>query len=166
MPLETKKMGERDLFYIKDGKVSLRNLTQTPLPPLPRDVSLTAHWLAVEGVQPAIPQNPPLDDVNEGAEDKLNPERLLSKEQQLLFEIIKKAMRNTEPGKRKFVEATLTTLRKDSTLPQLLPYCVKFVADEVKSNLTVIPILQNLMKMVEALCTNEDKNLHIEPYVY
>ncbi len=38
--------------------VDFNKLLQTPLPPVPRDVTFSVHWLAIEGVQPAIPQNP------------------------------------------------------------------------------------------------------------
>jgi transcription initiation factor TFIID subunit 6 len=32
-----------------------------PLPRAPLDTSVVAHWLAVEGVQPAIPENAPIE---------------------------------------------------------------------------------------------------------
>ena len=31
-----------------------------PLPKPPVEVGVTAHWLAIDGVQPAIPENTPL----------------------------------------------------------------------------------------------------------
>ncbi|KAF4120660.1 transcription initiation factor TFIID subunit 6 [Geosmithia morbida] len=46
------------LFYIEDEEVDFEKLINAPLPKVPRDMSLTAHWLAIEGVQPSIPQNP------------------------------------------------------------------------------------------------------------
>ncbi|KAL2754818.1 hypothetical protein ACRALDRAFT_1064613 [Sodiomyces alcalophilus JCM 7366] len=46
------------LFYIEDEEVDFEKLINAPLPRVPRDINFTAHWLAVEGVQPAIPQNP------------------------------------------------------------------------------------------------------------
>ncbi len=46
------------LFYVEDEEVEFEKLVNAPLPRVPRDVSLTAHWLAIEGVQPSIPQNP------------------------------------------------------------------------------------------------------------
>ncbi|ROT39053.1 DUF1546-domain-containing protein [Sodiomyces alkalinus F11] len=46
------------LFYIEDEEVDFEKLINAPLPRVPRDMNFTAHWLAVEGVQPAIPQNP------------------------------------------------------------------------------------------------------------
>lgn len=32
---------------------------EAPLPKAPLDTAVVAHWLAIEGVQPAIPENPP-----------------------------------------------------------------------------------------------------------
>jgi len=48
----------QDIYYADDEELSLDDLINTPLPPVPLDVTFTGHWLAIEGVQPAIPQNP------------------------------------------------------------------------------------------------------------
>jgi transcription initiation factor TFIID subunit 6 len=34
-------------------------LVEADLPKAPLDTSITSHWLAIEGVQPAIPENAP-----------------------------------------------------------------------------------------------------------
>ncbi|KAK1018796.1 histone H4-like TAF Taf6, SAGA complex subunit, partial [Friedmanniomyces endolithicus] len=49
------------LFYVEDEEVEFEKLINAPLPKVPREMSYTAHWLAVEGVQPSIPQNPLTD---------------------------------------------------------------------------------------------------------
>lgn len=36
-------------------------VVEAPLPKAPLDTSVVAHWLAVEGVQPAIPENAPIE---------------------------------------------------------------------------------------------------------
>ena len=40
-------------------EVDLVELTSGQLPKIPLGVSLRAHWLAIEGTQPSIPENPP-----------------------------------------------------------------------------------------------------------
>ena len=50
--------GSNEYFYPDDKELELTDLISAPLPALPVDVTLRAHWLAVEGVQPAIPENP------------------------------------------------------------------------------------------------------------
>ena len=39
----------------------LFQIVDAPLPKAPLDTSVVAHWLAVEGVQPAIPENAPVE---------------------------------------------------------------------------------------------------------
>lgn len=48
----------QSLFYVEDEEVDFEKMINAPLPKVPREISFTAHWLAVEGVQPSIPQNP------------------------------------------------------------------------------------------------------------
>lgn len=50
--------GGKDLFFPDEKEVSLLELVGSPLPRLPCDVSVRGHWLAVEGAQPVIPENP------------------------------------------------------------------------------------------------------------
>ncbi|KAF9935534.1 hypothetical protein BGZ65_003288, partial [Modicella reniformis] len=50
------------IFFVEDEELDFETILSAPLPKVPLDVTYTAHWLAIEGVQPAIPQNPtPLD---------------------------------------------------------------------------------------------------------
>lgn len=46
------------LYYVDDDDVDFEKIINQPLPKVPRATSFTAHWLAIEGVQPTIPQNP------------------------------------------------------------------------------------------------------------
>lgn len=46
------------IYFTDDEEVDFDTILNKPLPKIPLDVSFTAHWLAIEGVQPAIPQNP------------------------------------------------------------------------------------------------------------
>ncbi|KAI9189231.1 histone H4-like TAF Taf6, SAGA complex subunit [Blastocladiella emersonii ATCC 22665] len=53
------KRADANVFYMDDEDLDFDKVLATPLPKLPLDVSLSAHWLSIDGVQPAIPQNPP-----------------------------------------------------------------------------------------------------------
>ena len=54
--------GLPDTFFTPDKEVSLDDEIRCPLPRAPTEVMLSAHWLAVDGVQPATPDNPPVEE--------------------------------------------------------------------------------------------------------
>ncbi|KAF9984663.1 hypothetical protein BGZ75_003759 [Mortierella antarctica] len=54
----TSATGTNELFFVEDEELDFESILSAPLPKVPLDVTYTAHWLAIEGVQPAIPQNP------------------------------------------------------------------------------------------------------------
>ncbi|KAM0863744.1 hypothetical protein ACQ4PT_044383 [Festuca glaucescens] len=56
-------LGHMDLFYFDDREVDFKEIIEAPLPKAPLDAGVVAHWLAIKGVQPAIPENPPIDDM-------------------------------------------------------------------------------------------------------
>lgn len=51
-------LNSADIYFDEDEEIDFDAVLNKPLPKIPLDVTFTAHWLAIEGVQPAIPQNP------------------------------------------------------------------------------------------------------------
>lgn len=52
--------GGHKIYYHDDKEIDLADvIARVSIPKLPQDVSVQSHWLAIDGVQPAIPENPP-----------------------------------------------------------------------------------------------------------
>ncbi|KAK5119810.1 hypothetical protein LTR85_007136 [Meristemomyces frigidus] len=169
------------LFYVEDEEVDFEKLINAPLPKVPREISFTAHWLAVEGVQPSIPQNPISTQSNAelatrgpGANSTLAAlsgndsqgvkppvKHVLSKELQLYFDRVAPAI--MDETNEDYRTAAFASLKTDTGIHQLVPYFVQFVANKVTHNLKSIFILLQSMQLVAALLDNP--SLYMAPYV-
>ena len=63
-PLAFRSVPGTGLFYVPNDEVDVETLLQEPLPKSPQPMVLTSHWLAIEGIQPKIPQNPTIPQVS------------------------------------------------------------------------------------------------------
>lgn len=147
------------------------------------DSNTTAHWLAIEGVQPAIPQNPTPTEAARlsettpkgsnttshaatvGNSDNVTVKPLvkhiLSKELQLYFERVCTAV--LDEHNEALRTAAFSSLRNDPGLHQLLPYFLQFIAEKVTHGLRNLFVLTQMMELTHALLEND--SLFIEPYV-
>ncbi|KAJ8100944.1 hypothetical protein POJ06DRAFT_84672 [Lipomyces tetrasporus] len=161
------------LYYIDDDEVDFEKIINMPLPKVPREVSFTAHWLAIEGVQPAIPQNPlPAESRtsmatsgNTSAEVEVKPlvKHALSRELQLYFErVVTVLTEDSSNGTMK--NAVLNSLGNDPGLHQLIPYFIQFVAEKIRLNLRDASMLYLMLQVLHRLLTNP--TIFIEPYIH
>ncbi|KAF1822679.1 DUF1546-domain-containing protein [Dissoconium aciculare CBS 342.82] len=170
------------LFYVEDEEMDFEKLINAPLPKVPREITYTAHWLAVEGVQPSLPQNPTQADQRSqeltakgqsanptlaamGGNDNVSVKPLvkhvLSKELQLYFERICSAIMDENNDEYRI--AAFTSLRTDPGLHQLVPYFTQFVADKVTHNLKSLFVLTQSIQLLDSILDNP--SLYIAPYV-
>ncbi|XVE72484.1 hypothetical protein DITRI_Ditri11bG0042700 [Diplodiscus trichospermus] len=175
-PLQFKRaVGHRDLFYVDDKELDLKDVIEASLPKAPLDTGITCHWLAIEGVQPAIPENAPVGVIAAPSNGKtyeqkdelpvdikLPVKHVLSRELQLYFDkITELTVRKSDSAL--FKEA-LVSLATDSGLHPLVPYFTYFIADEVSRGLNDYSLLFGLMRVVWSLLQNP--HIHIEPYLH
>ncbi|KAM7204713.1 transcription initiation factor TFIID subunit 6 [Naviculisporaceae sp. PSN 640] len=173
------------LFYIDDEEVDFEKMINAPLPKVPRDMSFTAHWLAIDGVQPSIPQNPTTAETSSkdllpkgpGANPALAAlagndnvsfrplvKHVISKELGLYFNKIQTAILDDDPDEEKarLRTAALASVRYDPGLHQLLPYFVNLITSQVTHRLDDLFVLKAMMELAEALTQNP--NLYLDPY--
>lgn len=174
------------VYFVEDEEVDFERVLREEKLVLPPSVRWTAHWLAVEGVQPLIPENPPAvprDDpssaaLGAAASDKRAGQQaalvkqVLSRELQLYYarlttSILPSGTGTADPTKR---IAALASLRHDAGLQLLLPYLVRWVGEGVVGVLhdgaqddASGRTLEVLLDVISALL--ENATLFVEPYV-
>ncbi|KAI8083274.1 transcription initiation factor TFIID complex 60 kDa subunit [Gilbertella persicaria] len=173
-------LNSNDLYFDDDEEVDFDTVLNKPLPKIPLDVTFTAHWLAIEGVQPAIPQNPTPSDAkaellskrtkshvssNGITTDQVNVKPLvkhvLSKELQMYFERITEAVLSEDD---RLQSQAFESLRLDPGLHQLLPYFVQHIHKKVTQNHKNLDVLEAMLSMSHSLLNN--KHLFVEPYLH
>nr|GAT56810.1 transcription initiation factor TFIID complex 60 kDa subunit [Mycena chlorophos] len=150
------------VYFVEDEEIDFERVLREERITLPRGVSWTAHWLAVEGVQPLIPENPPAIPKEIAPDIKptvltngIGPapataaakrqEEQLQQQQQLVKQVLSRELQlyytrltssllppGADDGKR---DAALASLRTDAGLQALLPYLIKWVGDGVVRSL-------------------------------
>lgn len=166
--------------------MDFEKLINAPLPKVPRDISFTAHWLAVEGVQPSIPQNPTTAEAratelvpkgpganaslaalagNDNVSFKPLVKHVVSKELILFFDKIRGAILDEDPDTEVVIlrKSALESVRSDPGLHQLVPYFVHFIAEKVTHSLNDTFVLRQMMELTAAMIDN--KSLFIDPYI-
>lgn len=71
-PAFRRVQGPNPVYFVEDEEIDFDRVVREEKVFLPKPVGYTAHWLAVEGVQPLIPENPPAlpKPVTEGQDSK------------------------------------------------------------------------------------------------
>ncbi|KZV71978.1 TAF-domain-containing protein [Peniophora sp. CONT] len=172
------------VFFIEDEEIDFDRVLKEEKLPLPSGVRWTAHWLAVEGVQPLIPENPP---AVPRSDDAAGPSRaaipakqqqqnalvkqVLSRELQLYYGRLTAALLDTGIEGSTKRSAALASLRGDAGLQALLPYLVRWVGEGVVSSLkegtqsdSTGRTLEVYMNAIAALLDNS--SLFVEPYLH
>ncbi|ORY71645.1 TATA box binding protein associated factor [Pseudomassariella vexata] len=173
------------LFYIEDEEVDFEKLINAPLPKVPRDMSFTGHWLAIEGVQPTIPQNPSTGEArnqellpkgpgahpalpalagNQAANFRPAVKHIISTELTLYFEKVQSALLddNPDPEVDRLRDAALESISSDPGIHQLIPYFVNFISNEVTHHLDDLFVLRHMMSLTNALIQNPE--MFLDPY--
>mmetsp|Transcript_4327 Transcript_4327/g.5968 ORF Transcript_4327/g.5968 Transcript_4327/m.5968 type:complete len:487 (+) Transcript_4327:127-1587(+) len=163
-----------------DQVVDLFRAVEAPLPRLPLVPSYALHWLAVDGSQPGLPQNPSrLPPTGKSTPKRKKPPGMaksesvdggpvverkvvahsLSAELQAYYKRCIAVIGGEDEAGR---ASALSSLASDAGLQELLPYLTRFIAREVTKNLNNLSRLSALMAMVKAILQNP----HFHPELY
>lgn len=149
----------------------------------PHEVGLTIHWIAVDGTQPDIPQNPagqskelketmqhstaPESEVTSGAGvhvTQLLP-RLLSEELRLYFTRVTTAVERggATPTTRQQQDAALAGIARDPGLQEMVPFLILYISKSLSHHLGNPEHCRTLVRMARSLLVNP--HLHLELHV-
>jgi len=149
------------VYFVEDEEIDFDKVLREEKITVPRGVNWTAHWLAVEGVQPLVPENPPaipreeptpagadakppqpgaaptqgrqLPQATQQNQQNLLVKQVLSKELQLYYTRLTSSLLPPSSSASDTAKriAALASLRADAGLQALLSYLVRWVGEGV-----------------------------------
>ncbi|KAI0770078.1 TAF-domain-containing protein [Fomes fomentarius] len=174
------------VYFVEDEEIEFDRVLREEKLTMPKGVSWSAHWLAVEGVQPLIPENPPAAPKEVDTEGKqtaasvipgkqtqqqpLLVKQTLSRELNLYYARLTSSLhpQTSDQSKR---TAALASLRHDAGLSPLLPYLAQWVSEGVVSTLRSGSQTENDGKMLEVFldvisALLDNQTLGVEPFLH
>ncbi|KAG8805950.1 hypothetical protein FRC17_005256 [Serendipita sp. 399] len=158
-PAGTNSKVAAPVYFVEDEEIDFDKVLRDEKVVLPKLVNWQAHWLAVEGIQPLIAENPPKPPLSEQKGRKQSPPRsvlapvaplqaggpnrkykpvkhVLSRELQIYYSRLTGALLPTtsvaDDGQQNARRAAaLASLQYDAGLQNLLPYLVRWVGQNV-----------------------------------
>lgn len=130
----------KSLFFAEDEELEVVDVLNAPLGQIPMHPVLNMHWLAVDGVQPLIPENESVEDDSSchtsikdeafvGTVDrKPLVKHVLTEEMQLYYTKVTDAVKSADFSLQR---AAFASLAGDPGIHQLLPYLSRFIYEEV-----------------------------------
>ncbi|KAM0681601.1 histone H4-like TAF Taf6 [Glugoides intestinalis] len=156
------------IYYVPDEEIDLEEYLERQLPKIPLRPYVQSHWLAIEGVQPPIQQNPLLIEKPEIKHDSLSiyqeelelkqqNKHLLTKELSLYFEKILQTI-ETAP------ETAISCLLNETGIQQLVPYFLHHFKIEIRKDVTNERSTIVILEMYGSLLKN--KYIFVDPYLH
>jgi len=193
IPFRQASGGGREVHFVEDKDIDLDEIIHSQPPKIPVATSLRTHWLAIEGEQPSVPENPPqvsrdmqrlegidpsvknainrpgggLDRTKVKMSEKVRLKELtthqLSVEQQLYYKEVTEACVGSDETRR---SEALHSLTSEPGLYQMLPHFSTFISEGVKVNVMQnnLALLIYLMRMMKSLMDNP--TLYLEKYLH
>lgn len=157
-----------NIYYIPSEDIDLEEYLERPLPKIPLRPYIQSHWLAIEGVQPPIQQNPmslerpavkldALTSYQEEVELKQQHKHLLTKELNVYFDKILQTM-ETEPS------IAVDCLKNETGIQQLVPYFIHHFKMLLRKKATDEPEVLTVLQMYDATLRNSF--LFVDPYLH
>ena len=170
-PLNFRLIPHTNIFFTPDPEIDLESFLNSPLPKAPLRTHFTAHWLAIEGVQPLISENPVVSDkisqivpdtkepsdkavlvtakkdislIQEDADVTPCVKHVLSKEMQLFYHTVINCINSSKEEER---VCAFESIKTDAGLQQLLPYFVQYAAENIARNLKNAHILSLMIEL-------------------
>ncbi len=164
-PFRHATVAGKELYFPDDREVDLIDLINSPLPRLPQEVTLRAHWLAVEGVQPAVPENPPLATLDEQKKETIvaipPPSEMLPqvKESRLETRLDKRSKKKEESStassewsKLKPLQAHALSLEQQLYYKEITDACIGLSDSKRQEALTSLSTDSGLYQLLPQLC--------------